>query len=149
MPYRCGDRVFGTLEEMLEDSRSRLSWWERLVYATWYPARRRFTGARLAVYHAHQRVVRGWDDSAVWSVDSHLSRSLGQQLVVMSEIAHGHPVDYPFDRWVADLKTHGAALLTYQREHYDTHDQEAWDALYGPAQDALRWVADNLASLWD
>lgn len=113
--------------------------------------RRRFIEARVDVRHAYQRVVRGWDDSAVWSLDDHLGETLGAQLVEMADIAHAYPGEhYPFEQWTADLRSHGEALLTYQREHYEGADHGAeWDSIYAPAQDALRWVADNLGSLWD
>lgn len=67
----------------------------------------------------------------------------------MSEIAHGYPgPEYPVDSWTADLKRHGEALLTYQHKQYDVYGDD-WDAIYEPAREALRWVADNLGSLWD
>lgn len=93
---------------------------------------------------AYQRVTRGWDDRAVWSLDAHLARTLGQQLVRMGEIAYGHPEGYPHERWTADLKTHGQALTLYSEGWVDR-----WESTGQPAQQAVRWVADNLAALWD
>jgi hypothetical protein len=110
--------------------------------------RRKVDNARREVKWARQRVVRGWDDRAMWSLDDHLAKTLGEQLVWMSKILHGHPCDYPDKEWTADLLKHGEALLNYQRLHYESYGDD-WDAAYRPAQDALRWVADNLASLWD
>lgn len=104
---------------------------------------------------AYQRVVRGWDDQSVWSLDSHLTNILGQQLVKMSEIAHGWPSSQgfeTFEEWVEALKTHGEALLTYQEKQYSAFgflDGDEWDAIYQPARTALIWVADNLGGLWD
>lgn len=110
--------------------------------------KRKISNAQREVKWAYQRVVRGWDDRALWSLDDHLTKTLGAQLVRMSEIYHGHPCDYDAEQWGADLKKHGEALLTYQRTHYDSYGDE-WDEAYKPTQEALTWVADNLAALWD
>jgi hypothetical protein len=68
--------------------------------------------------------------------------------VLAAEIAHGYPSrDYTFEQWVQELRTHGEALLAYSR-HFDC-DMDAWEALYAPAQAAVRWVADHFADLWD
>lgn len=118
----------------------------RDVYLRW---RNRVTETPRTVRWAYQRVVRGWDDRSVWSLDSHLAKTLGQQLVRMSEIAHGYPGEsYPYDRWTADLKRHGEALLTYHRVQFDVYGDE-WEAIRRPACEALVWVGDNLGALWD
>lgn len=144
-----GDRTFESLEEAMRVTREESSILEKITYATWWPVRRRANDARRAVKFAYQRVVRGWDDSAVWSIDDHLSKTLGQQLVTMAEIAHGYPGDdYPYEQWVGDLRKHGEALLAYHHDNYDLHGPD-WLTIYDPAREALRWVADNLASLWD
>lgn len=149
MTIHCGDDVYESIEEMIADFRSRATWLERAAYATWYPGRRKAKDAQRAVKFAYQRVVRGWDDRAVWNIDNHLSRTLGQQLVTMATIAHGYPGDqYPYDRWTADLEAHGKALLAYQRHQFDVYGDER-DAIYRKAQEALVWVSENLGSLWD
>lgn len=118
----------------------------RDVYLRW---RNRVTETPRTVRWAYQRVVRGWDDRSVWSLDSHLAKTLGAQLVRMSEIAHGYPSeDYPYDQWTADLKRHGEALLTYQRLNDEVFGN-GWEADYQPAREALAWVGDNLGALWD
>lgn len=139
------------LEEVwaiIEARRKRERWWK----PGWWMVRalRRKVGeARRSVKWAYQRVVRGWDDRAVWAIDDHLSKTLGEQLVTMSEIAYGYPGDaYPYERWIADLKKHGEALKVYHDRNYDVHGDE-WEAMYQPAREALVWVADNLPHLWD
>lgn len=121
-----------------------------------------YRDARCAVRWAYQRVTRGWDDLAMWSVKDSLSKTLGEQLVEMANISHGYPPFYPdqpglggpqtflpdrgdevHERWMSDLREHGEALLAYSRDEDDDL------ATYGAAQDALRWVADNLGDLWD
>lgn len=163
MTFHCGDRSYETLEEMMADLKERSSWWENALYATWYPAKRRLRDAQLAVKWAWQRVFRGWDDRAVWNIDSRLSKSLGEQLVTMSEIAHGCPdvygaahfipddpaADPRFVQWKADLRIHGESLLAYNRFQWEDHPDDAFDDIYKPAQEALVWVSENLASLWD
>lgn len=138
----------GEFEAMMEAQRRRERWYKPGFWML--RVLKRKTGeARRHVRWAYQRVVRGWDDRAVWAVDDHLSKTLGEQLVTMSEIAHGYPGEsYPFEQWTSDLKRHGEALKAYHNLNYDVHGDE-WIAIYDPAREALRWVADNLASLWD
>lgn len=164
MAYHCSHGTFGSLEEMMADYRSRMTLWDHVVSATWYPARRRIGNARRAVRYAYQRVARGYDDRSVWNLGFYLPKYLGEQLVTMAESAHGYPDDYGhthripddpsdnphFTQWTTDLRRHGEALLAFDR-HRDDLDELGgeWGRVYSPAQEALRWVADNLASLWD
>lgn len=148
-----------SLEELLrelEERHDRERWYLPGMWMVWR-LRHKARDVQLAIRFAYQRVFRGWDDRAVWSTDTVLAKNLGAQLVELSRIAHGYPGkgDYPvdstnesFERWVADLKTHGEALIAYSELQYEL-DGDDWDALYEPAQEALRWVADNLGSLWD
>ena len=101
---------------------------------------------------AYQRVVRGWDDRALWSLDDQLSRSLGAQLTQMAKGGMSYPGTevYPsFELWQTDLHKHGAALATYARVHYETDTTDEWELIYQPAREALMWVAENLGNLWD
>lgn len=149
MAYHCSHGTFGSLEEMMADYRPRMTPWDHVVSATWYPARRRIGDARRAVRYAYQRVKRGYDDRSVWNLNYYLPKFLGEQLVTMAEIAHGYPGEhYPFDRWTADLRRHGSALITFHEEGDDAYGDN-WDTIYVPAQEALRWVSENLATLWD
>lgn len=100
---------------------------------------------------AWQRVVRGWDDRSTWCLHAHLGKTLGGQLVHMADTTHSYPGRPPYDtfeKWEVDLRKHGTALLTYEEHDFDTEGEE-WTAMFVPAQEALRWVADNLADLWD
>lgn len=145
-----------TLEKIRCHIRRRYYWWLR------NPIR----DARRSVKFAYQRVFRGWDDQSMWGLNTRLSKTLGEQLIEMSEIAHGCPPYYGssseapgaphflpdvsdevFERWKNDLRKHGEALLAYSREDGETLEEEV--ALYGPAQEAMHWVAENLGSLWD
>lgn len=152
-----------SFQEMVDDLRSRRTRRQRILGATWYPVRRRAINGKYAVKWAYQRVVRGWDDRAAWGCGDQLARTLGEQLVEMADIAHGFPTDYGpvhslpdnpednphFATWVNDLRTHGEALLAYHRGDQLELTEAEWDVLSGRAQDALRWVADNLEKLWD
>lgn len=154
MSYRIGDGPsFATFDEMMKDSRARMTTWQRIrsdanCRLHWWLLNP-ISSARCSVRLGRQRLFRGWDDSAVWSLDDHLSKTLGAQLVKMADVAHGWPGDEwgTFEEWTGALREHGEALLTYQRLNYDLHGDD-WDAIYEPARDALRWVADNFGSLW-
>jgi hypothetical protein len=146
---------FDSLEELMDDYRRNRTWHQKVTDCVrlpfcWY-VRNPYRTASLAVRHSWQRVFRGWDDRALWSLQDHLARTLGAQLVKMAEVAYSYPGDevYPsFEQWQTDLRRHGEALLTYQAKHYEVYGVD-WDAVYVPAQEALRWVAEHFAALWD
>lgn len=123
--------------------------WYWISYG-YYRLRDKKREAPRQVRWAYQRVTRGWDDRAVWSLDTHLSLVLGQQLIKMADIAHGYPgtEGWTFERWTTELRTHGEALLAYSNQWHET-SLDDWEAIYQPARVALLWVADNLSSLWD
>lgn len=144
-----------TSYETLEDIFAKIEAWHDE-----HPWRSRLRSARRYVRHAprrsylsvkwaYQRVVRGWDDRAIWGLDSHLARTLGHQLLALARDTHSYPSsDWTFEQWQAELAQVGAELLSYAEVDYLVDDQ-AWEADHQAAQDALRWVADNLANLWD
>ena len=89
-------------------------------------------------------------------IDLHsaLAHWLGERLIHLGEHTNGTPYAYcrkfstgedTFDEddayaaWKADLTANGKALLAY------VEDVETLPA----AQEAMRWVADNLGLLWD
>lgn len=163
------------LEEMRERSAALASFPERpwvplLRFLEHRPVRRALRTAR----HARQRLQRGWDDSAVWSLDSHLCRTLGDQLVALADSPFGWPGE-PWEspaHWEQELRANGAALTRYTERfsigddpRFDaitdpdatpTQRREALDALHAEeqrvtkeAQAALVWVAGVLPHLWD
>lgn len=92
---------------------------------------------------AISRVRRGWAPEDTWSLDGHLCRTLGEMLIYLADHVHGgsSEPEYPTaEDWREALRSNGSALL-----HYDIHDDRA----YAEAQQALRWVADNLGAIWD
>lgn len=97
---------------------------------------------------AVQRLVRGWDDRAVWSLDHHLTGTLGRQLLALA--AHGKTVPSGYNpdgaTWARDLTDAGQALLRYS---HAIAIADPTPATIEAAQDALHWVADNLPTLWD
>lgn len=134
-------------EDVKSEERRNATGLRKLRYRTLGLCRRtrhRAVEAPQQIRWGYQRVVRGWDDRATWSLDTHLGRTLGAQLTALAD-GHGCPDGYGQVRWEADLKRHGQALLGYGEDKFDIDDTP----LYGSAQDALRWVADNLGSLWD
>jgi hypothetical protein len=94
---------------------------------------------------AYQRVVRGWDDSALWSLDHHLTGTLGAQLLRMANTTLGFPPEdgWTFERWTSELRRHGYALAAYAAA-----DCLEYDTVYPPAREALEWVAAELGALW-
>lgn len=115
-------------------------------------ASRPFTTTANRIKHAQQRVARGWDDTATWSLDTHLARTLGSQLIHLADTSHGYPGTGQYtdaETWVADLKKHGEALERYAADLYEYRADIDHQQLLDDAQAALHWVADNFPSLWD
>jgi hypothetical protein len=151
-------KVF-TMEDMMariEERRQRERWYKPGIWMFW-SVKRHIRDWRYEVKYAWQRVFRGWDDRAGFSTGHYLAKNLGEQLVSMSENAHGWPgVGWTYDEWVSALKANGEALRAFWRlddEEVERGDYEDWqvhhEATVKAAQDALRWVADNLETLWD
>jgi len=119
--------------------------WRQRFRRLWFRVKHAPGNARNQIRWAWQRVFRGWDDRAIWSLDTWLARTLGAQLQEMARIAHGWPAgpDWTFDTWTTALRVHGGVLADYG--HNCDADNDAIEA----AQDSMRWVADHLPNLWD
>lgn len=99
-----------------------------------------------------QRARRGWSDNDVWMLKFHLTGSLGAALLFLADNGFSYPGNdkYPDGTsWRRDLRAHGQALkeYTYASELVDEEIEDT--SRLEAAQDALRWVADNLGDLWD
>lgn len=158
------DDWMAELEAGWEERRQRERWYKPGVWMLWALKRKTEDHYYQAKY-ACQRAFRGWDDRAVFSLDSQLTKMLGETLVRLAEVAHGFPPNYggevrdalciPDDDhdirflwWTGDIRKHGEALLTYCEKHGELYGDE-WTAVYEPAREAFRWIADNLPALWD
>lgn len=146
----------------LREELSHMPAWEGPLRAA---ARRPITAATRRAYFAWQRLSRGWDDSATWSLDIYLARGLSQQLEHLAATTHGWPQsdEYPtFEAWADALQMNAARLRTYAENAFavPSEGEPGTEAPYGAwlresqhryeeAQLAIRWVADNLGSLWD
>ena len=89
-----------------------------------------------------------------YDVGHEVSLVLGNTLIKWSEQAISYPFETTFEEWVEALRTHGEALRDYgldyldEEEDFDKADEN--DARrVKKAQAALRWVAENLESMWD
>ena len=51
-----------------------------------------------------------------------------------------------FNQWQSDMQKHGEALINWDKK--DSESEESEEDIR-KAQEALRWVADNLVHLWD
>lgn len=159
-------QTFDSFDEMLAQYRRNMTVWDHVHSVFRRRVRNPIRDARKSVRWAYQRVTRGWDDLSMWSVRDSLSKTLGAQLVEMANISHGCPPYYPeqprlggpqmflptpgdevHELWRGDLRRHGEALLAYSRDEAESPDISL--DLYMAAQESLRWVADNLADLWD
>jgi hypothetical protein len=134
-------------QDAIRDEVSRHPWWEDAARAL---TQRSFTRGLSAVRHAFQRVSRGWDDRALWSLDDHLCSTLSAQLLAHAKTAHGWPCSeqYPtYEDWIVAVTKAGTALGEYHKIYESDLNEEA--RIRDEASAALRWVADNLGGLWD
>lgn len=82
------------------------------------------------------------------SLETSLSRWLGERLTFMGEHTSGAPIGWEHEDWKAKLRDMGERLTVWS-EHHDLPDAAAEVEAYLNAQEAIRWVANNLAQLWD
>ena len=106
----------------------------------WLRIRERAAEGRRQVKWRRQRAWRGWADMDWWSLDVHMCWHVGALLLAMAEGGFTCPADREPGEWKNELRSKGADLLAYDREDHER---------IAAAQDAWRWVADNLTSLWD
>ena len=81
------------------------------------------------------------------SLDTSLSRWLGERLTFLGEHTTSAPLGWEHEGWKAKLHEMGGHMSAWAG-HYDLSAQEQAQA-YTNAQEAMRWVADNLELLWD
>lgn len=130
----------------VEERYMRRAWWKG-------PARvladRPLSTIYRKVAFGYQRLSRSWDDSAVWSLDTHLAATLGAQLIKLADEHNGWPEGLykTPGEWEAALRKNGQALLAYQGIYTLEGDSE--EETMKQAKEALRWVADNFEALWD
>jgi hypothetical protein len=144
-------------------------WWPLAAFVAGRPARRLATHAR----STRQRATRGWSDHDTWDLNAYLCLILAGALNHMADCGYGLPgtPDYPgYHDWTEAMRTAAAALNRWATHEDDpgakvalraveltgTQYRAAADAEFGEylvrlagAQDALRWVADNLGALGD
>jgi hypothetical protein len=111
--------------------------------------RRKIIDIRHEVRCAYQRVVRGWDVTAIWNTDGWLTKLLGEVLVASSKELHGYPDEMDPELWKDSYRMAGEALLTYADNDWLSMSDEEYQAITEKAQEALHWVANNLPHLWD
>jgi len=91
------------------------------------------------------------------SLDTSLCGWLGARLLFLSEHASSSPYYYggtdnhevSCDLFTSDLRDHGNALMRWAKHFDAAYDADMEKDTYIHAQEALRWVADNLGTLWD
>jgi len=100
---------------------------------------------------AWQRLTRGWDDTALWSLDSYWARTMSAQLLAMAEVTHGWPQgeEFPeYEDWVTALRENAELLAAYGTM-FDLASIDEEAAAVEGGQKAMRWIAEHFPSLWD
>lgn len=158
----------------IDDFINHLNHFETLAPAPRYAAaaqaleKARLSRLSRRLLHAYDKLTRGWTRTDIANLDRHLSRTLGAQLIHLSQTGHAWPEQaYPTRaQWSDALCKNGSALLRYGNRsglealHPDGTDSPSTAGLaeqmkkaeaqqLHQAADALRWVADHLEYLWD
>lgn len=81
------------------------------------------------------------------SLDTSLCHWLGERLTFLGEHTNSAPRGWEYEDWKAKMREMGGYLSVWAG-HYDL-PVEAVPQAYTNAQEAMRWVADNLRQLWD
>lgn len=104
-----------------------------------------------------ERVRRAWKYRKTWrtpvgqdciSLDSALCEWLALRLAFLAEHHHSYPAHMTPDRWKQTLRKHAATFAAYEL-HWHAATLEAENDLIADAQKSMRWVANNLPTLWD
>lgn len=99
---------------------------------------------------SRQRVQRGWDFKAVYSLDYHVATTLGPQLLAVAQRLESAEVT-----WLDEMRKAGSDLSRYAEkddivlsDEVSPNDMIAVEQdLTEHAQEAIRWVANNLGKL--
>jgi hypothetical protein len=103
-------------------------------------------------HHRRERAKSGWSARDVWNADTYITRVTGEMLIQLADWGHGGPV-FPdgefttFESWFDALRENGQKLVRYSRDEWEFSEDTG--RVFRDAQDALRWAADHLGSLWD
>ena len=104
-----------------------------------------------------ERLRRSWRYRKTWrtplgrdciSLDASLCEWLSARLSFLAEHHHSFPIESSSEQYAADLRGHAAVFAAYGTR-WDADSLEEEDKLITAAQNSLRWIADNLPSLWD
>ncbi len=122
-----------------------------------------------------QKITKGYDDRAIWNLDSHITKHLANTIEELASKTNGYPSDYQsFEDWVSKLNQVALDLRSYddtqnqqiiqmekliekaatlkdskKLEELDIELEKLQAEKVKKAQEALIWIADNLPKLWD
>jgi len=144
--------------------------WDAITDHTYWPVYRFFNNAPYRTYIKRplQRAIRGYDESAHWSLDYHFCKVILPPLKELREKTHGHPSTIDsFDEWkkildemiegfeLADKMTDGFAIFqedfdklpdhmkkVYQKPHCEIISKEKRDR-------AFDLFKEHFHALWD
>ena len=80
--------------------------------------------------------------------------AVGNTMLKWADNLHGFPPDMTPEKWESLLRIHGEALRDYGLDYLD-EEEDIDKAIENDcrreerAKDALRWVAENLETMWD
>lgn len=93
-----------------------------------------------------QRRTRGWDDSALWSLDSHLAQVILPRLRAFREQTCAYPDGMTFEEWQGKLGNMIRAFEFLASE--DRWDARPDDPRFAQAQEGLDLFAKWFMALW-
>lgn len=100
---------------------------------------------------AWQRVYRGWDDRAIWSIQEHIAKQIVDMIEVYKEQINSHPNMLTEDEWfqiLLDIQAGFKASLD-KLDSSLTPNQIEWKKFDNIQKKGLTLFIEHFDSLWD
>lgn len=139
--------------------------WKYLIFHPWVIVKEIF----YEIKYAWQRVFRGWDDRAIWSIDYYLAELIPQLVLRLKEVTHGVPfamfeeddwdeeefsykdgrMEIASKRWDKVLEEIADGFIYYKENIYDSFGLEEVEEVQEKLNKSMNLLKEHYMSLWD
>jgi hypothetical protein len=116
--------------------------------------------------YAWQRIFRGWDDRAIWSIDYYLSELIPELVLELKEITHGVPwamfpkdvvageetsedMEIASENWDKTLEKIAEGFKYFHKNVYEVSSIEEINILQEKVNESFELLSEHFMSLWD
>jgi hypothetical protein len=124
--------------------------WDRLTLPYW-----RLVGKlemwMMEVKWAYQRVVRGYDDTAIWNFEEYVAQQIKEVCFRIAEDGHGYPNHLTEKKWkqiLLDISFGFGSYIEMRSGIYEVKSKE-FKSLQKDYKKGLKLFVDNHEYLWD